>query len=124
MASESPMIRFGQSQTPVSAICGLAHIQVGIGKAEMRFAVIRITLDGCFEIRRGRLRLVQIVQHIAAIHIRGNHIRITLQGLGEVLACLIQLPIMLVHIAGQQGNIRLFRQNVDRIAEVNFSNSS
>src|ERR1035437_1409262 len=89
------------------------QIEAGIGESQVRFAVARFSLEGRFEVRRGRLRLVKIVQHVAAVHICRNHLGIPIQRLSKVLPRLIKESSMLMHITLQQRNVGLFWKNVD-----------
>jgi hypothetical protein len=90
----------------------LVHVQVSVGQAEMRLAVIRLTLERGFKVGGGRLGAMEIVQDKAAIHIGSDHAWIALDGCGEVGERLIVLAVLLVHVAGEKGNVGLLRQHV------------
>ncbi len=78
---------------------GTMHIQAGVGQPQMSFAILRFELEGRFEIRSGSSRLVQVMQHVSAVHIRRNHVGIALQGFAEIFLRLLQISILFVHIA-------------------------
>src|SRR5258708_2925987 len=56
---------------------------------------------------------MQVIQHVSAIYIRRHDLRIALQSFGEILSSLLQKPLMLMHVAHEQRNIRLLRKGVD-----------
>ena len=56
---------------------------------------------------------MKVIQHVSAVYVCRHHIGVALQRLGEVLTRLLGLAFVLVHIASQQGNVRLFRENVE-----------
>ncbi len=91
---------------------GSMQIKVGIGESQVCFAVVWFPLEGRFEIGRCGSRLVQVMQHVSAVDVRRNHIRIPVQRRSKILPRLIKLSVMLVHIAGQQRNVRLFSKSV------------
>src|SRR5580658_3363503 len=77
----------------------------------MRLSVLRLALKRRIEIRGRCLRLMEIVQKVSAIDIRGDHTRIAIQRLGKILPRQFTFSFVLVHIAGKQRNIRLLWQD-------------
>ena len=76
------------------------HIQAGIGESEMSFAILWFPLEGGFEIGSGSCRLPQVMQHISAVYVRRDYVRISLQSFGEIFLRLLQISILFVHITG------------------------
>ena len=77
----------------------------------MRLGIIGTQLDGGLKILRCLVAFFQVVQHVAAIHIRGRHFRIQLQGIGEICNRFAQLTGMNVDVSRDQSQVFVARQN-------------
>ncbi len=78
----------------------------------MRFGALGITLHGLLEISSRTPGLTKIVEYIATIGIGGHNIRIPVERLAKLRRRLIQVAIVLVDVAGEQRNIRIFREGI------------
>ena len=57
-------------------------------------------------------RAAKIVQHVSAIDVGRDHFRIALDRLGEVLDGEFRLPVVLVHVAGEERNVGLLGEDI------------
>src|SRR5690348_8045857 len=60
----------------------------------------------------GVLRVLHVIPHKTAVDEGFHHLRIFLQGTGEIIYRLLEQLVLAMYMSGQQGEIRLFRQSV------------
>ncbi len=92
---------------------GLRTVQVetGIGESEMSFSILRFEPESSFKIRGRGCAFALIVQHEATIHVGSCDFRIMLEGTGKRCFGLIEIAIVFVDVAGQQGKCGILGQD-------------
>ena len=81
------------------------HLQISVCKSQMRLAVVRLQADGNVKIHRSLARLFKIVQHEAAIHVAGCHLRVAVERAREIVHRLTLSSVACCEITSNQRKI-------------------
>src|SRR5690242_11288135 len=73
--------------------------------------VVRTELKSGFKVANGSLGGLHIIAHVTAVYVSLDHLWIFCQGARVVVNRLLQKLVLLGHVSGQQGEIRLFGQD-------------